>query len=162
MKIWEGKMKIWGLFAASLPSIDLAEKLFDIRKDDIELGGSTGAERVSWGSRKWIRKIQNSNQLKEELIADLIYHHLNVPVPPSKIYNINGTFMKLSVYLEGSTEVAHHLLKATNKTQTLIHLQKDYQQNFIVDAYLANWDVLGGLGDNIRVYHEKIYRVGSL
>ena len=122
-----------------------------------KLGGSTGAKLVKDKNGKlFVLKngVANPGHLLEEDTADRLYRVLGVPVPNSKIYAKNGEPpMKLAEFMHGKS--LDEFLRsgiADQRDRTLQLLRS----NFIVDALLGNWDVIGLDLDNILVDDEGV------
>lgn len=119
-----------------------------------KLGGTTGAKLVEGPDKqKYVRKTGTSaGHLREEVYADRAYEALGVDVPPQRLYNAEisaaegssgGEPVKLSQYFDDTTELG--ALKGAAFEDAAAELRK----NFVADALLANWDVLGLDYDNV-------------
>lgn len=109
------------------------------------LSGSTGAKLYKNKSdKKWVVKKSYGNfaQVKSEYLANMIYKVLGVPVPRQYL-DIENKALILE-YIDGT------LLKDVDE-KDLEKVKKQLQQHFIVDALLANWDIIGLKHDNIIV-----------
>ena len=124
------------------------------------IGGSTGAKLVRMTlintDQYYVMKIGEKygissryNHLKEECLADIIYMEFGVPVSHIKIYNYDDKIIKLSSFLRDGTPIQNQYEKEMLK------------QHFIVDAFLANWDVIGSSADNILVYNGIPVRIDN-
>jgi hypothetical protein len=127
-----------------------------------QLGGSTGAELVKdpVDGRLYVRKKgKNADHLREEFNADQAYRALGVDVPDSKLYDTPSGPVKLSVYSPGKT--LDDLLKSDPAAAS--KAIKKLQSNFVADALLGNWDVVGMNFDNILVSPRggKVLRIDN-
>lgn len=135
-------------------------------KEVKKLGGSTGAVLVedSKGNRYVKKYGKNADHLVEEFRAEHMYRDMGVDIPLSTfITDDKGDHYKLSQFIEG---VEFGKLKGAERKEAIKLLQKD----FVADATLGNWDVIGLSGDNVLVNRDengnmRVYRVdvgGSL
>lgn len=110
------------------------------------LSGSTGAKLYkNTTDKKWVIKQSlkgpgGFEQVKTESIVDDIYQALGIPVP-KHILDVPNKALILE-YIDGKS-----LADATPAERT--KAKEELQKGFIVDALLANWDVIGMLEDNI-------------
>ena len=112
------------------------------------LGGTTGAVLVKDKSnRLFVRKKgNNAEHLLEEDTADRLYRALNINVPNSKLYkDTDGRPVKIAEFIQGTTLA--NAVDSAKHENTLNQLR----WNFIVDALLGNWDVIGFRQDNILI-----------
>ena len=117
-----------------------------------KLGGTTGATLVRCGTSLYVRKsvpLAKGVVLYNEYMANRIYDLLGVPVPACRFYQTPTDCVLLSEYLT-PTEAIKGAPSAV--VQAL-------RENFAVDAFLANWDVLGQTMDNVLVYAGVPYRI---
>lgn len=114
-----------------------------------DLGGSTGATLVRDPDtgRLFVRKYgKNVGHLLDEAAADEAYQSLGVRVPRFRLYDEGDAKVKLAEYIEGQT------LKELRKDPVAFQAAlKKLQDDFVADAVLANWDVVGLDYDNILV-----------
>ena len=110
------------------------------------LSGSTGAKLYkNTTDKKWVIKKSEKGeggfpQVQSESVANDIYQALGIPVP-RHFLDIPNQALILE-YIDGKS-----LADATPAERT--KAKKELQKGFIVDALLANWDVIGLLEDNI-------------
>lgn len=123
-----------------------------------QLGGSTGAELVKdkKTGQMFVRKRgANEGHLREEFAADELYRSMGVAVPRGKLYETASGPVKLTEYIEGQTLGE---LKGKDREKAIAQLQK----NFVADALLGNWDVVGASQDNILVDGDgKVFRIDN-
>ncbi len=115
------------------------------------LGGSTGAELVKDPAtgRQYVRKRgANAGHLREEVMADELYASLGVKVARARLYETSGGPVKLAEYIQGRT--LQDVMNSGNK-KLIDEVLGDLRKNYVVDALLGNWDVVGMNADNILV-----------
>ena len=116
------------------------------------LGGTTGATLVQCGGLYYVRKsvpLAKGVLLYNEYLANRIYDMLHVAVPACRFYETPTDCVLLSEYLTPSEPLA-------GVPSVIVQQVRD---DFAVDAFLANWDVLGQTMDNVLVYQGTPYRV---
>jgi hypothetical protein len=104
------------------------------------IGGSTGAKLVEMNGAPFVMKDYKgrTNQLKTEYIANQLYNEFGVHA---------GAPKSLLRFVEGKTVILNPFIKGLKFNQ----FETAADKNFVVDAWLANWDVAGLTGDNIAV-----------
>jgi len=123
------------------------------------LTGSTGAELYKNSTdTKWVVKSAKKGkggfeQVKMEALANDIYEAVGIPVPKHKLDTAAKSL--ILEYIDGPT------LKEINKAEVpggeskgeskYEKAKAELQKGFIVDALIANWDVIGLHEDNIIV-----------
>jgi ADP-ribosyltransferase exoenzyme len=132
-------------------------------EDVRSLGGSTGAMQVRdpLTGKLYVEKAgATSGHLIEEAYADAAYRAAGVPVTQTAVQlrEPAGTPFKRSVMIEG-TPLNEFWDTAPRAERDAI--QRQLQQHFALDALLANWDVIGLVGDNILVRDGIAYRVDN-
>ena len=123
------------------------------------LSGSTGAQLYKNSTdTKWVVKSAKKGkggfeQVKMEALANDIYEAVGIPVPKHKL-DVAAKSLILE-YIDGPTlkkintdEMPGEESKGESKYEKA---KKDLQKGFIVDALIANWDVIGLDEDNIIV-----------
>ena len=114
------------------------------------MGGSTGTKKYK-NLRKndlyWIVKRSEKGaggwaQVQSEAMANNIYQVCGIPVPKQKLYP-DAKALVLQ-------EIFGRLLNECFPNQ-LENIRLKLGQGFVVDALLANWDVIGSQEDNIMV-----------
>jgi SPP1 gp7 family putative phage head morphogenesis protein len=115
------------------------------------LGGSTGAELVrdTQNGRLFVRKTGNSpDHIREEFAADQAYRAAGFNVPKAVLIETQAGPVKLAEYIEGQT-LDVFLAKAPAEAQKTVLEQ--IRKGFVMDATLANYDVVGLSLDNVLV-----------
>ena len=123
---------------------------FSNLKDPVNMGGTTGTKKYK-NSRKndlyWIIKRSEKGaggwaQVQSEAMANNIYQVCGIPVPKQKLYTDEKALVL--------QEIRGRLLNECFPNQ-LENIRLKLGQGFVVDALLANWDVIGSQEDNIMV-----------
>ena len=89
---------------------------------------------------------------KVEVLAGELYALAGVPVPGVRVIDYQGQTAVMSDWIEGA------------KPMTIVDMKyhPDVRENFVVDAWLANWDVIGLGADNIVLGPDgKAYRIDA-
>ena len=89
---------------------------------------------------------------KVEVLAGALYALADVPVPGLRVIDYQGQTAVMSDWIDGA------------KPMTIDNMKEhpDVRENFVVDAWLANWDVIGLSGDNIVLGPDgKAYRIDA-
>jgi hypothetical protein len=125
------------------------------------LGGSTGATLVGdKHGRYFVKKMgKDSDHITSEGVADGIYRALGVKVPGYSMYDTPQGKVKLSNHVDGlKLEEVEEKYPGMYK-----HLKRQIQEDFVADAFLGNWDVIGLDADNIIVSEKdgSIWRVDN-
>ena len=128
------------------------------------IGGSTGAYVVNANGENYVVKEYDGNeaQVKNEYLANTLYDAFNLhqspasiegkvtPAPDSKLVDKNGKKVLFSPFISDFTT-----LQDAEIDEYPPHYQEEITQalndNFVVDAWLANWDVIGLEEDNVGV-----------
>lgn len=112
------------------------------------LGGSTGAQLVEAadGTRYVMKRGNSPAHLLEEAATDAVYQAAGVNVPVFQVYQTDNGPVKLSAYVDKAISADKALAGAQAET-----VKEQLQRDFVVDALLGNWDVLGMQADNVLV-----------
>lgn len=105
---------------------------------------------------KWYLKWPSEEMLRNEMLANRLYAAAGVEVPEVRIIQFNGRPTIASRVIEG-LELDAAALRAGRVTGV--------QEHFAVDAWLANWDVVGLSFDNLKLLGGRGIRIdpgGSL
>ena len=110
------------------------------------LAGSTGAkEYVNKNGKHWvIKRGAVKGQIQAEATANDIYEAVGIPVPKHELEEEKEEILKLE-FIKGST---FGQIKDKTKQESI---KKELQKGFVIDALLANWDVIGLNRDNILI-----------
>lgn len=136
-----------------------------ITKEDIAnaksgIGGSTGAKLLtdSFG-RQFILKQTNATKpgdgqitrehLENEIATDRIYRAAGINCPDVKEYEVDGKPVKLTTFVPNAKPLGAWMRTATAAQKEKVRAK--LAKGFLVDAVLANWDVVGQGLDNILI-----------
>ncbi|MEQ8822639.1 MAG: hypothetical protein RLY93_20575 [Sumerlaeia bacterium] len=106
---------------------------------------------------RWYVKTANAGQdaarLAEEMAANRLYAALGVPVPTTRSVDLgNGKKGVASLMIDGRT----------GAPSTELAINKDVRGNFVADALLGNWDVVGMSRDNLLIGKDgRAYRIDA-
>ena len=127
-------------------------KLDDAAEKAIAAAKPSGSvlEGVSPGDKFYIKKQKDSDHAHNEILANRLYELAGVPVPDTYLGTDGLTFG--SKILTGDV---HPLLEATDDELT------EFRKGFIIDAWLANWDVVGLDYDNTVLANGVPYRIDA-
>lgn len=146
------------------------KKVEDI-KESVYLGGSSGVRAGIYKGETFVvkkaRKSEpvegesNTDQIKEEYIAEQIYKAMGFAVPQSRVYD-NGLH-KVSKFVDGKDL---RVFKAESgyggEPEKYKGIKEQVKKGYVLDALLANWDVVGQIEDNIRLGDDgEVYRMDS-
>jgi len=116
-----------------------------IKVEATNIGGSTGAKVVSMGESKYVMKQYSGReeQAKNEYVANQLYKEFgsNAGAPDSELHDYEGKTAVLNPYVEKIT--------LGNDVSDKASFNEKVSENFVADAWLANWDVVGMGADNI-------------
>jgi len=126
------------------------------------LGGTTGVTLHDVDGNKFVHKpsrdyMGGRYQLEVEDAVDNIYRDMGTTVPDSKLYDDGGGVYKISEFIDG--ELLRDYVDDQDKFD---HIKSQLQQGFVLDALLANWDVIGLEEDNIIVSKSgNVHRIDN-
>ena len=121
------------------------------------LGGSTKAYLMIDGNEeRWVTKRGASpDHLRSEAYAYDLYRAAGVPVPETRLEETPSGPVLISKFVEGR---GLNYLEGKSLSNAIAQIQK----HFVVDALLANWDVIGMGLNNIIVGKDGVpYRIDS-
>jgi len=118
----------------------LNERLY--KKVGEQLGTNEGGWYENQASREkfYLKFYQNPDQGKIEYIANAIYKKLGIKAAESFLLHVGDRLAVASKEIEGGGET----ISAEEQAKS-----SDIRSGFVSDAYLANWDVIGLVFDNI-------------
>lgn len=108
-----------------------------------DLGGSTGAQLVrdkNTGSEYVMKQGDSKQHIEEEYLTNSIYRLMGVNTPNMKLYKGKDKSFTLAEYMP-------NVVPANNIMDE--QLAEDIAKNFVLDCFLANWDIYKN--DNILV-----------
>lgn len=129
-------------FPASPQSLKLAKKL----------GGSTGAELVydDNTAEQFVRKKgASAAHVREEMTADRAYALFGSPVPEGRLYDTVDGPVKLTRYILDTQTLGEFSATATAAERAAV--KAALKESFVMDALLANYDVIGMNADNVLI-----------
>lgn len=147
----------------------IAETTYEVDKRT-RLGGSTGAVKVrakepglKGREFEWVMKDYSGNsiQAENEYLANSIYNAISPnTAPTSRLGTIKNTKGKVSTavfndFKEGGTELGKLTGAARKKAEVKA------RENFVLDAWLANWDAVGLSGDNMMLVGDNLFRIDN-
>ena len=125
-----------------------------LEKVSHQLGSNEGGwfENTETGERLYVKFYQNPDQARAEFVANALYEKLGIPAPRSTVFEMNGRVAVASREIPGAEGTDAAAQRAS----------PDVRSGFVVDAYLANWDVVGLVHDNIvRGADGRMHRVDN-
>ena len=154
----------------SVPTAKVAQEQEDqilagTKEWDADLEKVSGKKGSNEGGLFKDKKLQSFHYIKwpgseararVEALVGLLYSYAGVPVPMIRPVQFQGQTAVMSDWIEGASPI----------TAAQMAKHKDVRENFVIDAWLANWDVVGMSADNIVTGDgDKAYRIdlgGSL
>lgn len=130
------------------------------------IGGSTGAKLVevtpvSGKPFKAVMKEYRGNevQVKNEFLANKLYNEfgLGTPAPETLVLQQNGKAVLVTKFEED----ARTFDKLSSLSVEYTAAKKEAEKNFVLDAWLANWDSVGLTKDNIAVTANGVKRLDN-
>lgn len=136
-------------------------KPVDFKVVKTNIGGSTGAYVVEAGGDLYVVKEYhgNENQVRNEFLANALYNTFNLhqsplrsakPVPESKIAKTQDKELLFSPFVKNLNTLEDMDLDDL-EPEDHEEVLNSIKSNFVLDAWLANWDVVGLTEDNIGV-----------
>ena len=124
-----------------------------------KLGTNNGGVYKDKNGQQYYIKNHDPNRHAQEHLANSIYQQAGINVPETHIVNFNGDTALRSKWLEDAT---YHPPVNGDAANALSN-HTDIKHGFLVDALLANWDVVGAGSEkpygNVIESGGKIYRV---
>ena len=119
--------------------------------DTEALGNPLG---ISDGDEFYVKKPPSEDHTRNEVTANMLYEAAGIEVPEVRVGSDGAT---LASRIIPGDEDRVDLLDAINDDQQL----EAIQDGFMVDAWLANWDVLGTAADNLVTVDGKPVRLDA-
>ncbi len=122
----------------------------------IKISGQLGSNEGGWyekpsGERFYVKFYENPSQGQVEYVANAVYDKLGIKAVRSQIIELDGREAIASPAVLGAAP-ADMLSQKTSE---------DVQNGFVADAFLANWDVIGLVYDNIVQSDDGFYRIDN-
>lgn len=128
------------------------DKKWDLTKVSGQLGSNEGGwyEKPN-GERFYVKFYENPSQGQAEFVANAVYTKLGIKAVRSEI-----------IQLDGREAIASPAVpEATSASREAQGGSEDVQKGFVADAFLANWDVVGLVYDNIVQGKDGFYRIDN-
>ena len=124
-----------------------------MRKISGQLGSNEGGwyEDEQSGDRFYVKFYENPSQGKVEYIANAIYAQLGIKTVHSELIQMDGREAVASPAVPNAHNIGMEAQRAS----------KDVRDGFVADAFLANWDVIGLVYDNIVESDDGFYRIDN-
>lgn len=128
------------------------------KKVGTQQGSNPGGTYLDPKGRQWyVKTYADEQQAKNEILAARLYEAAGVNVPEFRLATLDGKTSTASPTMK--LDKGEHLLTSVSRPSGL-------DEGFAVDAWLANWDVVGASYDNIGIDSAgRAYRIdlgGSL
>ncbi len=122
---------------------ELAEKMLQgtFLKISNQLGSNEGGWYIdkSTMEKYYVKFYKNSDQARAEFISNAIYKQVGINAVDSQLFEFEGRLAIASREIPGAKSMDREDLTD----------REDVIKGFVTDAYLANWDVVGLVYDNI-------------
>lgn len=121
-----------------------------------KISGQLGSNEGGWyekpnGERFYVKFYENPSQGQAEFVANAVYAKLGIKTVRSEI-----------IQLDGREAIASPAVpEATPASREAQGESEDVQKGFVADAFLANWDVVGLVYDNIVQGKDGFYRIDN-
>lgn len=121
-----------------------------------KISGRLGSNEGGWyerppGERFYVKFYENPSQGQAEYVANAVYKKLGIKAVRSQIIELDGREAIASPAVPGAAPADVFSQKTS----------KDVQSGFVADAFLANWDVVGLVYDNIVQSDDGFYRIDN-
>ena len=128
----------------------------DKKWDLIKVSGQLGSNEGGWyekstGERFYVKFYENPSQGQAEFVANAIYEKLGIKAVRSEIIQLDGREAIASPAVPGAMPAS---MEAQRDSE-------DVRKGFVADAFLANWDVVGLVYDNIVQSEDGFYRIDN-
>ncbi len=128
------------------------DKKWDLTKVSGQLGSNEGGwyEKPN-GERFYVKFYENPSQGQAEFVANAVYAKLGIKAVRSEIIQLDGREAIASPAVPEATPASGEAPGGS----------EDVQKGFVADAFLANWDVVGLVYDNIVQGEDGFYRIDN-
>ena len=128
------------------------DKKWDLTKVSGQLGSNEGGwyEKPN-GERFYVKFYENPSQGQAEFVANAVYAKLGIKAVCSEIIQLDGREAIASPAVPEATPASGEAQGGS----------EDVQKGFVADAFLANWDVVGLVYDNIVQGKDGFYRIDN-
>lgn len=126
-----------------------------------QLGGQAGSNPGGLylgrdGIRRYVKFYDNEERGLVEKIANEVYARHGIAVPKTTVFERAGKKAVATEIVDGKTIQALGGISNVDKK-----VLEDAFDGYMVDAFLANWDVVGATADNMMVVGGKVYRIDN-
>ena len=123
-----------------------------------QIGGQGGSNKgglyqdTQTGQKWYIKTPENEDFSRNEILTGKLYKLAGVDTPDTQM-----------IEFEGKPSIASKIIDdlAADKNGLVNDKIAGVKDNFVIDAWLANWDVIGLKYDNLLVKNGKAYRVDT-
>jgi hypothetical protein len=100
------------------------------------------------GTEYYVKTPKSEMHLKNELLASALY----------RLAGVDAAYMKHGVDKDGSDKLFSAIIPGDTLAETRVSdaIKRKIQENFAIDAWLANWDVAGSVDDNIIIDSDEV------
>ena len=128
------------------------DKKWDLTKVSGQLGSNEGGwyEKPN-GERFYVKFYENPSQGQAEFVANAVYAKLGIKAVRSEIIQLDGREAIASPAVPEATPASGEAQGGS----------EDVQKGFVADAFLANWDVVGLVYDNIVQGKDGFCRIDN-
>ena len=157
----DGKLKLPKQDTPSLKVMQQQEQILkagnkNYDSDLVKVSGKKGSNEGGLFKDKkletlhYVKWPNSTARAKVEALTALLYAYADVPAPTVRVIKFQGKDAVMSDWIDD----------ATTMTWDEITKHKDVREGFAVDAWLANWDVVGLQADNlVKGPGDKAYRI---
>ncbi|MCA9309280.1 hypothetical protein KC973_02790 [Candidatus Saccharibacteria bacterium] len=123
----------------------------------VKVGQQLGSNEGGWyedqtsGERLYVKFYENMDQARVEYIANAIYAKLGISAVRSEIIQVDGRDAIAATAIDEPRDMSG----------AEMHDDPAVRAGFVADAYLANWDVVGLVNDNIVMSSDGPCRVDN-
>jgi hypothetical protein len=119
------------------------EAMAQARRTGDQLGSNPGGTFTDFpdGIDRYVKVPANERRAREEVLAGKLYQAVGVPVAQTELTRLGGRIAVASQIVPNSKPIKDQPPDSIDQLR----------EHFPADAWLANWDVVGGRKDNIRV-----------
>lgn len=121
-------------------------------------GGSNpgGAYLGVDGVRRYVKFYPDPDRAEVEHVANVFYRALGIDVPETTLFEHQGKTAIASDILDGRLVRDAGGLDGLSMDQV-----RGVMDGYAMDAFLANWDVVGASADNLMIVGGKVYRIDN-
>ena len=118
-------------------------------------GSSAGMfMRAPDGKEYYVKTPKSEEQARNEVLASALYEKLGIKHGRSYLADKDGELVIVSPLIEGAE---YNFSSRRGEDE----IAKSAREGFIVDAWLNNWDSVGGAFDNMLIKDGEVYRIDA-